>query len=361
MESKKLFEKYYSRLVRVGIAKAVLCGAIAGFAVDFAIALAAWIAAFNWLWIAIGAGLGVTVLTAVFCYFKFFRPTTKKIAELIDGLGLEERLITMYELERDESYIALRQREDAKEKLSGVKTGALKYNLPRAAIVLVCVFALLGTSMTTVMGLAAEGKIPHGGEIPGLIIPPSPEDFVEISYEVEGGGYIEGEPFQVVLKGENSEEVVAVAEDGWVFYQWDDEFTEPARTELRVEENLVITAVFVEISDGEGEGDGEGGSDAPVEDDQAEDKPGEGEGAQRPSEQPGQQENQHKPDDGTEKNPGNQGNVGGVGATDNNTVVDGKTDYTSEFDYSDLDDLPDEDMPPELKESIGAYYDSLKP
>ncbi|MCH5164703.1 MAG: hypothetical protein J1F36_06790, partial [Clostridiales bacterium] len=122
MGSKKLFDKYYSRLAREAMLKAFIIGFIAGFAVNIVIAFVTLFFTDFKLWfvVALGAGIIVTAITALLLYFKAFKPTTKKIASRIDSLGLEERLITMTELENDESYIAMRQREDAKAKLNEV-------------------------------------------------------------------------------------------------------------------------------------------------------------------------------------------------------------------------------------------------
>ena len=42
MDVKELFDKYYSRLAREGILKALFCGLIVGFAVNFVVAFIAW-------------------------------------------------------------------------------------------------------------------------------------------------------------------------------------------------------------------------------------------------------------------------------------------------------------------------------
>ena len=134
MDAKKIFEKYYSRLALEGFLKALILGLIFGFAAEFIVAFATWMASYNGLWISIAAGVAVAAgMTALF-YFKKFRPTAKQIAKRVDRLGLEERLITMTELEGDDSYIALRQREDAQKKMREVEAKEIKLRLSKLAI-----------------------------------------------------------------------------------------------------------------------------------------------------------------------------------------------------------------------------------
>ena len=126
MDVKELFDKYYSRLAREGMLKALFCGLIVGFAVNFAVAFTAWYYGWNGLWWALGAWVVVTAATTPLFYIKKFKPSAKEVAERLDRLGLEERMITMTELEQDDSYIAFRQREDAKLQLEAVERKRIK-------------------------------------------------------------------------------------------------------------------------------------------------------------------------------------------------------------------------------------------
>lgn len=123
----EIFKEYYSRLAKEGFLKALLWGLLVGFSVLLFTALVCWIAAFNGLWIMLSLFVVSAVTTTLLLYYKKFRPTTKSIAQRIDKLGLEERLITMTELENDPSFIALKQREDALSSLGKVNTSLLKF------------------------------------------------------------------------------------------------------------------------------------------------------------------------------------------------------------------------------------------
>ena len=117
MDSKNMFRKYRKRLVAEGVAKSLIFGLLVGFAANIVIATVSCFVKVEGLWlISIGLLLVGTLISAPIFYFAKFRPTTKQIAARVDRrLGLEERTITMLELENDDSYIAMRQREDENE------------------------------------------------------------------------------------------------------------------------------------------------------------------------------------------------------------------------------------------------------
>ena len=54
---------------------------------------------------------------AFICYFVWLRPKKKEVLKRVDALGLQERMITMEELKSENTVIAVRQRQDAKEHL----------------------------------------------------------------------------------------------------------------------------------------------------------------------------------------------------------------------------------------------------
>lgn len=73
--------------------------------------------------------------------------------------------------------------------------------------------------------------------------------YVSVTYECEGGGYINGEEFQLITKGSSTSEVVAVADEGWMFVEWSDGYDMPARYEENVSANVVYVAVFEKATD----------------------------------------------------------------------------------------------------------------
>ncbi len=378
MISKKFFEKHYSRIRAHGIFKAVLCGLMIGLFANFATAAVAWLFDFGGIWLGIGIGAGVAVISGVVLYFVKFKPTTKQIAHRVDRLGLEERLITMLDLEHDESYIAMRQRENAKEHLKKADPKKLRLQLSKAVVVLVCVSAVLAAGMTTVVGLAESDTIPTFQEI---VNPEDPmANYIAVSYMVEEGGEIEGITDQLLLPGESTTPVVAVAEDGWVFVGWDDGYAEPERFEENVTEEMVLIALFEEIADGEGEGEGseEEGQNGGQEGDKADDIPG-GNDANVSEGEQGNQNSDGSAEDGNgdtqgsgsggqeqgKENSGAHGQGAGAGGKweDNNQFIDGETYYRDHLDtyYEMAMEIFEEtgEIPPEFREFFEAYFGSI--
>lgn len=350
MDGKKLFQKFYNHLAFEGLLKAFVLALIFGFAANFIVSFVSWFFSFNGLWLSLAVWAAFTVaFTAIFYYWKF-RPTAKQIARRVDSLGLEERLITMTELENDDSYIAMRQREDAKQQISVFNTKTIKITVSLVLVFAACGMGILGIGMTTVEALSQNGVTKGGNEFVEGLLPPEPEVYYAVSYLVEGEGYIEGEAEQIVLEGSDTTTVVAVAEEGWAFVNWkEDEADNPVRTDKSIRQDMVFTAVFAELGDGEGDEEGEPGegddapSDAPSNSDEGE--PGEGNG--NPSQDPSDNKN---PNDGA-----------GGGNEENDHIIDGESDRTDFMDKDgQLGDLADDgNLSDGDKDILGGYMGTL--
>ena len=248
MKNKQLFKQYRNRLAIEGVLKSTVLGLIIGLAVNFAVALISWFFGYgDGTWLAIGLGLGSALVGGVILYFGKFRPTAKSIARRVDGLGLEERIVTMMELENDESYIAMRQREDAKAKLAEINHKQIKFSVAKKAVAWAVALAVAAPAMTVI-----------GAFVPSamqLINPNAASNTITITYVAEDGGWIDGEEEQILEIGETPTAVVAEAEDGWMFVGWDDGYGDPYRWDKDVTEDAVFTAMYEEIED-DGDKDG---------------------------------------------------------------------------------------------------------
>lgn len=345
----KVFEKYYSKVAKEGILKSLLVGLIVGFAVAFVVAFVTWFT--GYFWISLLAGAAVTAATTLIVYNKAFKPTTKGIAKRIDMLGLQERLITMEELKNDESYIAMRQREDAMEKLRSVNESMIRLKISKGLITAAAIVVAIGLSMTTVSALAEFGIIGDGGNVFDQIIKPKPGVTYSVTYGVynDNGGEIVGEVDQVVAAGADATMVVAVPEEGWAFVMWSDGNTNPVRTDRKISEDSEYEAIFLELSDksgsgGDQDGDGEEGDpDAPSDPDAP------------PSE--GNPEDSDKP-----QKPG-EGAGGGKETNDN--IIDGNTNYedalgSGGYYEEQMKRLAESgELTPELKDIINRYFESI--
>lgn len=360
METKKLFEKYYARLRLSGILKSLVCAGAIGFGVMFGVALTLWFmdpAVWEVIVYSLGSGILATALITPLFYFTRFRPSTQGIARMIDRLGLEERVITMYELEKDESFMALKQREDAKAKLQTVNEKQLKFHVSVVALILLISVGVIGLGMTTVSVLGAHGIIDKEAINEPIEQVFDRPNYCEVNYVAYGFGTIDGELAQLVEEGEDATPVVAVADEGYIFMGWDDGVETPDRWDRNLHDHLFVNAVFVPIQESEDGESMENPNEDMPEDDAPSDAPDSGEDNEgEESEQP---PSVAPP---TESDSTSSG-TGGSQVYDDNTIIDGETDYSAEFEYdSNMEDLAgDESMPPDLKDSIGGYYDSLKP
>ena len=371
-----MFDRHRRRLVGEGILRSLLFGLAIGFGVNFAVALFAWIFSFGSILLPILSGVGSAIISGLLIYFLKLRPNEKETAKRVDRLGLEERMITMLELKDDDSYIASLQRENARKTASEIQNRKIHIRIPRVLVALAITAAILGSSMTTVAGLAANNVIPGGDEI----IPDPFVTLIPVTYMVEEGGEIIGEAEQLIIPGESTSPVVASPEDGWVFVGWDDGVKALERYETNVQTELVIIAVFENIfEDGEDgeptDGDGKPGSGE--EGDSAEDLP-EGGSADAESENQGGQGDKGDGSGSDGNNDGGQGSTneeGGEGKGDgkgqgaggkweeSNQIKDGNTYYRDQLEsyYQQALEIFEEngEIPPELREFFETYFDSI--
>jgi hypothetical protein len=293
----------------------------------------------------------VTLGTMPIFFYTLFKPTTRDIARRVDKLGLEERLITMQQLKDDESFMAMRQREDAKQALTTVNSKMLKLVVSVPLIIAMSVSGVFGLGMTTVSALSALGLLSDGKSFLEEL-DPNHDGLYEIHYLTEGEGMVEGEtdeggPDQIVEHGKNAEPVVAVPMDGWVFVEWSDGKKNPNRHDLYVEGNLTVTAVFAEVSGDEkffvtenGDVDMDGG-------------PGDGSfGAPGLEDKPGQ--------DGDKPMPGGNGVY-----EPNNQFIDGKTYYGDKmydemYDQAQKEIEANENLSEEKKDITNDYFDIIE-
>lgn len=251
-----IFKKYRSRLTLEATLKAFLIGASVGFGVAFLVGLLSWFFAFKaGLWVALGLFVVITgVLTAVLYAVKF-RPTTKAVASRVDELGLEERVITMTELEGEDSYIAHVQREDTVKALGTVNHSLIKLAVTASMIIAVVVSGVLFAGSVTVGGLYAADVIPSGIS---LLMGEEQVAKYSVNYSVARGteGQIvyytddwdNGQNFDAELflyEGEDAPAVIAVPADGWVFVSWSDGLGDPYRHDMKVGGSIDLVATFM--------------------------------------------------------------------------------------------------------------------
>ena len=332
------FKKYYARLCREAILKSVLWGLVAGFGAMFVVAFATWFTDFKGLFLTIGVFLGTFAVVSVLLFFLRFKPTEKSVAARIDGLGLDERLITMIGLRGEESYIAVRQREDAREKLKDVGVSRLKFTVSLSLILVLAGCAVFALGMTTVTGLSDYGVIPTVSAMIYEKERTDPDNLIDVVYEAGKGGEIFGEANQRLMKHDSTTTVVAVAADGYRFYMWTDGCTSPSRSDDDITEDITFTARFIAMDKDE--------VDTRVDGDE-------------PNDQPKEDGN----DSGGNGGPGD-GTQGGGEYVEYNYVIDGVTYYRGVFDdyyAAAMEEIAENgEMSDELRAFLEAYFNSIK-
>ncbi len=333
MDIKKLFSKHMKRLQFEAALKSALIGLVAGFAAAFVFAVVDTFFGFKLLYVDFIILAAVTALVALPVYFFKLRPDEKTVARRLDLTGLEERVITMNELKDDDSYMAKRQREDALSVINSLSAAVLSIAVSVPLIVAVAVSGVLAAG-ATVSSMTIKTPVAQ------LIIDattPYNEKYVTATYEVEGEGYITGDVFQELLKGDDAQEVTAYAETGWVFAGWSDGLTTPSRTDRDIDEDIEVYAIFMEVEeslDGDPDADPSTDPNAPAEDDGASPSPSEGEG--QPGESGGDgvptppQDGEDGDGDGRGDPTQNPGASGGRSEA-KNQIIDGQTYYGDRY------------------------------
>ena len=315
MNAKTHFQKHYIRLKREAILLSLMRGLTVGLGCGFISLLVLWFTSLNGLIISAAVMVGVTLIGTLAFYFFKHKPTVQSSAKRIDALGLEERLVTMIELENENSVMANLQREDAKRALESVVPSQIRFKMSKKTSILLAVTGVLFAAMLTVSILSALGLMPSGDELLGSAIDKAQEVYVSVTYDVEEGGYIQGESDQLVLVGSDAETVRAVAEEGFVFVEWDDGYQDPERCDRNISSDVIFVAIFEPIEE---EGDDEE----------------DGDGEEKPTDEPTDNEKESE-----EGNPDDSESSSGGGAKyeEKNQIIDGKTYYREVLDmYKDL-------------------------
>ena len=336
--SDKRLQKYYLRLATEGVLKALLWGLTIGFGALAILGALYWMMGWSSVWVCLVVWGVVSAGMTVALYYKTFKPTTKYIAHRVDNLGLHERILTMTELEGDESYIAKRQRQDALEALETVGPELLKIGVSARTIISSAVSAVVGIGLVIVAFLTSAGILRSGQEV--IQGPADPVVKYTVTYTVKEGcvGEIQGEAVQEVVVGEKSTGVAAIAGEGWAFLRWTDGVENPYREDVVTENNKMYIAVFVEVVAG-GLGD--------VNDGDPDDAPGETGAGQ-----------DTQPDKDAEQGDEAKGKYEEI-----NQIVDGKTYYGDLYGeaYEEvMDELAGEAYDEDVKEIVGGYFDNIE-
>lgn len=330
--AQKKFVKFDGRLRNEAWIKSALGGIAIGAVVAFVFTAVAWFMEFNGVGIALAVLAVSAVISGVILYFTVFHPTIMQNARRLDRYGLEERLVTMVDLDGQDSYIAQKQREDAMAALQKLDAKRVKLQISLSIVVVAFALMVLFGEMMALEALSEEGLVPTGTDIWLKVFPPEPLPEFEVEYLAGEGGTITGDTKQDVTQGESSERVLAIANEGYMFLGWSDGETDPSRVDEAVQKNISVRAVFIEVPDSEDDLDDE---------DEPDDAPG---------------------DNGQGEESLNSNGTTGDKYKEVNWVIDGQTYYRDEgvFDeyYQKVLDMLEsgEAIPEEYRSIIDLYF-----
>jgi hypothetical protein len=342
-----LLKNYKSRLAKEGWLKAALCGMSAGFSADILCATAFWVFGIKLFWICILVFAAVTAIATPLFYFCRFKNSRRQVASRVDMLGLEERILTMTQLENDDSYIARRQREDAINALKSVNSSFIKIAVSASMVVACCVMLVLGIGATTASALSSKSLITMIQE--NKTEPTS--GIFHLIYGVKSnvGGRVDGELEQTVNEGESGKIIQAVADDGYVFVGWTDGHEDATRTDTEVSRDIVVNAIFIEIESDE-------------EEDIAEEEKREGNPGNKGNN--GAPKSPESPKDGSADGNGSGDGAGAGADAASNQVIDGSTYYGDEYggSLSNAQDSmnSDSNLSGDEKGVIGDYFHNIQ-
>ncbi len=247
MDIKKDFKKLYDAYKKNIIKKSLIYSLLLSLTALFVTSLFFWIFNVKQFYIAfIGFAILEGILFSIFYYLN--RPNETNFARELDALGLEQRVITMYEYKDDDSLMAKIQRTNAIEHMGKVDTKLLRFVLPTLFFSLLIAASILSVSASTVSILSATGVIKSGRETIKDIIPTEQKEY-NVYYNARKGGYIRGELNQVVKEGEDATPVIAIAEHGYIFVSWSDGVRNPYRQDVNVDRTLELFVTFVTIDE----------------------------------------------------------------------------------------------------------------
>jgi len=343
MDTKQIFGKHYERLATEGILKSVIAGSAVAFGINTVFAFLYWMFGLGAIWLGAVIGIPLGAVCGVILYFLRCRLNEKVIAARIDRLGgLEERMITMVELDGESTCIAKLQRSDALDNLANLPEKSVRFRFPTSLIATLSLVFVISVSLIVLGVLANDGKIPYGKDM----LAQGADGAFDVTYATDGGGYIRGELNQKVSLGQSTSPVRAVADDGWMFIRWDDGEMCPERSEESVNTDMVIKAVFKKIDAGDpDEDDSDSADDLPTGDVTVEGGGGDSD----------QQGGENIKNDG-------QGNGSGKWQ-DRNQFIDGATYYRDylELYYQYAMGIFDSDteIPPEILEFFETYFSGI--
>jgi len=236
--------RFINRLRRGAIKKSLVASFTVALSAIAVCSALGWYYGFDKLWVYAVVFFGVALAAYPLFYFLKYRKSEKAVAQAIDALGLEERMLTMESLKGVDTYMARRQREDTMAALSQVSEKRLSLLLSTALLACFAVALPLGAGFTTVSALSANGILPSGKEVAEGV----PNKYT-LSYTASEGGTLQGATQQYVAENTSGSYVIAEADEGYYFVKWSDGVKSNVRCDTPEGDDVKVKAIFESLSD----------------------------------------------------------------------------------------------------------------
>ena len=160
-------EAYYKKLHKESILKSLMIASMIGFSLMIVLSIIFYLLSYNGLVISLIFGL-LTIIISTYIFKTYvFKVSIKTIANKLDDLGLEERVLTMVEFRDKESLISEKQRLTAQEKLANITPKHIGFkHFMRMSLILSLIFglAVISVTLSTVAALNKEDNITNPEE-----------------------------------------------------------------------------------------------------------------------------------------------------------------------------------------------------
>lgn len=151
VQHKNQLEKGYKQVKTEVLIKSIIIGFSFGFISGGLVFFIGILITKNLLLAGLITSVALGLFTG-FLYYLKFKPSIKLVAERLDDLGLEERTITMIELEKSQSFMAEMQRKNTHDVLNQLTVKLLFFkSFQRSLVMLLITMVLMGTSLGFMM------------------------------------------------------------------------------------------------------------------------------------------------------------------------------------------------------------------
>lgn len=146
-EEEELLKDYKSKLRGEALVRSLIIGFAGGFLLSIPVSVISFITAYNTLWIALVVICVATAGLTALSYFGYYRTDVKKTAARVDGIGLEERVITMVEYAGRDDVLSQKQRADTQRALQYVEPKQIKMSFSGRTVAALVIVALLAVCL----------------------------------------------------------------------------------------------------------------------------------------------------------------------------------------------------------------------